>query len=489
MRLELIVPMWTREERKKRSRRARIFKLPPTGLINLASITPKDIEVVLTDENIERIRFNKDPDLVGITVTTASAPRAYEVADIFRSGGVPVVMGGPHVTYLYEEALHHADSVVIGECEWVWLDFLEDFKKGGISSVKKTYKAEKKPEMAAIPLPRTELIVRKNKRYIGNRAIHLTRGCPHHCSFCTVTDSFGKKIRYRPVEQVIEFVEQHIGNSLAERFFMFMDDNIMAHRGYAKRLFKALIPYKIIWMSQASINSAYDEEMLELAAKSGCKGLFVGIETISKKALQEVGKSQNKVEFYKTAIKRFHKHGIFIEGGFIFGFDSDEKDVFEKTVKFVNMIKLDGIQYSILTPLPGTRFFKKIEEEDRFISKDWADYDCANVVFRPKNMTPLELKAGLHYAYKRTYSFLSIFRRSIGALQNIRRIKYYFFLLIFNFGHRVSCRKWFKTAWNPNRGSRRFFERLKRLEEFSKLIEYECGSAPSIKIGYNKLYE
>jgi radical SAM superfamily enzyme YgiQ (UPF0313 family) len=486
MKIELIVPMFKKDEARGRNRRARVFKLPPSGLLNVAAVTPDDVEVTLSDENVETLTFDKNPDLVGITIVTASAPRGYEIADMYRERGVPVVLGGAHVSYMHEEALEHADSIIIGEAEGAWEKLVEDFKRGGKEALHKTYKVDEKPDMANVPLPRIDLL--QNSNYIGKRVMHVTRGCPHNCSFCTVTDTFGKKLRCRPVEQVVEFVKQNIGPSLRERFFMFFDDNIMAHREYAKRLFKALIPYRIIWMSQASINSAYDEELIELAAKSGCKGLFVGIETISKKALKEVGKSQNKVDFYKTAIKRFHKHGIFIEGAFIFGFDTDEKDVFERTVKFINMLKLDGIQYSILTPLPYTRFYKKIEDEDRFITKNWSEYDCASVVFQPKNMTPLELMAGMNWAYKRTYSFLSIFRRSTGVLQNIRRIKYYFFFLIFNFGHRFSCRQRFKSAWNPNRRNRKLRERILNMEEFSRLLEYE-PKVGKTKLGYGRIGE
>ena len=479
--------MWTKQEKKKRSKRARVFKMPPIGLLNVAAVTPSDINTTLYDENVEPIDFSDLPDLVGISVTSAGAPRAYEIADEYQDLGVPVVFGGPHVSYMVEEALEHSNAVVIGECEGAWEKVIADFREGGAAALHPTYQADEKPDMKHVPLPRTDLLTKG--KYIGTRGIHITRGCPHHCSFCSVTDTFGKKLRCRPVEQVIEFVEQNIGKSLAERFFMFFDDNIMANRPFAKRLFKALIPYRIIWMSQASIDAAYDEELLELAAKSGCKGLFVGIETISKQALKEIGKSQNKVEFYKTAVKRFHKHGIFLEGGFIFGFDSDNKEVFERTVKFANMLKLDGVQYSVLTPLPGTNFYKKIDREGRFISRQWAEYDCGNVVFNPKQMTPLELTAGVRWAYKKTYSYLSIFRRSTGVLANLRRIKYYFFFLIFNFGHRVTSRKYADTAWNPARKNRKIFERIKNRPQFAKLRQYELPQKERLEMGYKRLYE
>ena len=451
MKVELIAPVWTEKTQKKRGRRAKVFKFPPLGLLNVASVTSPDVKVGLTDENIEPINFDKKVDLVGITVMTSTAPRAYEIADEFRKRKIPVVLGGPHVSFMRDEATQHADAVVIGEAEGTWEELIEDFKKGGRESLKKFYENEKKPDLSKVPFPRWDIL--KKDSYIITKVFHITRGCPYNCSFCSVTKLFGRKVRCRPVEKVVKCIKENTGKSLNERFFGFFDDNIMANRSYAKKLFKALIPCKIVWMSQASINSAHDEELLELASRSGCKALFIGLETLSEKSLKEVGKSQNKIEFYREAIKRFHRHGIFVEGAFIFGFDNDKKDAFEKVVKFVNKVRLDGIQYSILTPLPGTAFYERIEKEKRFTDREWSNYDCAHIVCQPKNMSLQEIQAGLYWAYKKTYSLGSILRRSIGVFSG-GRWKYLIPLLIFNLGYRRTCKNMFNKAWNPNKNYR-----------------------------------
>jgi len=446
--VELICPTWRKKEEKKRAKRAKVFKIPPLGLLNVAAVTPDDVKVILTDENVEVIDFERKKDLVGITVMSSAAPRAYEIADTFRKKGVPVVLGGSHVSALPDEAIQHADSVVIGEAEGCWETLIEDFKRYGKKGLKKFYKNEEKPDLSQVPFPRWDIL--KEDKYIVKKVLHATRGCPYNCSFCSVTRLFGRKIRRRPVEKIVECIEKNVGKSLKDRFFVFLDDNIMGNRKYAKDLFKALIPYGIIWMSQASVNSAYDDELLALAAKSGCKALFVGFETISPEALKEIGKYQNKVDFYIEAIKRFHRNGIFVEGAFIFGFDTDTREVFEETVRFVNRAKLDGVQYTILTPLPGTPFYEKIEKEKRFIDRNWSNYGCGHVVFKPKNMTPEELQAGLHWAYKKTYSLPSIFTRLTGVFTG-GRWKYAIPLLIFNLGYRKTCKRMAKEAWNPNR--------------------------------------
>jgi len=446
MKIELIAPTWIEKVQVKRAKREKVFKIPPLGLLNVAAVTPPDIKVSLTDENVDSIDFDKDVDLVGISTMTSAAPRAYEIARQFRKRGVPVVLGGPHVSALPEEGLQHADAVVVGEAEGVWERLIDDFIHGGKDSLKKIYKNDTLPDLSKIPFPRWDIL--KKERYVVNKVLHLTRGCPYNCSFCSVTQLFGRKIRSRPVDKVVDFIKENIGKGLSGRFFVFLDDNIMGNRKYAKELFHALIPLKIIWMSQSSINAAYDEELLDLAAKSGCKALFVGIETISEGALKEVGKTQNRVEFYEEAIKRFHRHGIFIHGAFIFGMDDHDKSIFKTTVDFVNKVKLDGVQYSILTPLPGTRFHKQMEKEGRIIDRDWSNYDCGHVVFRPKKMTPAELDRGMAWAYVKSLSLSSIFRRITGVFSG-GRWKYALPLFIFDIYYRRTCSKMKERVDNP----------------------------------------
>lgn len=446
MHIELIAPTWVSQVQIARAERRKIFKIPPLGLLNVAGVTPPEVEITLTDENIEPVDFNKKVDLVGISTMTSAAPRAYEIARQFRGRKIPVVLGGSHVSVLPEEGLQHADSVVIGEAEGAWDKLMNDFIKGGKEALQKIYKAEKLPDLATIPFPRWDIL--KRERYIADKVLHLTRGCPHDCSFCSVTELFGRKIRFRPVDPVVNFIAQNRTNGLRGRFFVFLDDNIMGNKAYAKELFKAIIPLKIIWASQASINSAYDEELLELAQKSGCKALFVGFETVSESALSEVGKTQNKVEFYAEAVKRFHRFGIFIHGAFMFGMDSHDSDVFKQTVDFINTNKLDSAQYSILTPLPGTRLYEQLDREDRIFDRDWSNYDCGHVVFKPKKMRPAELDRGLAWAYVSIFKFSSIFKRLTGLVSG-GRWKYTLLIFAFNIYYKKTLSKMKKRILNP----------------------------------------
>ena len=433
MKILLISPTWKKEIKTKRMGRNRIFKVPPHNLLIVSALTPKDIEVEIIDENIEEIDFDKKADLVGITTMTASSPRAYEIADTFRERGIPVIFGGIHATVLPEETAQHADAVVIGEAEGLWEKLIEDFKKGGKQALDKFYKSSQRPDPVKIPIPRRELI--KDKGYLLSRFLQLTRGCPFDCSFCSVSKFFGKKYRFRPIKKVIEEIRGMIGKPLKTRFLGFLDDNIVGDINYARELFKALIPYKLLWIGQSSINIAQHGDVLQLAAASGCKGLFIGFESISESSLREANKSQNKIKFYERAIKKIHQFGISIEGAFIFGFDHDDKSIFKKTVQFIEKVKLDAVQFSILTPLPGTRLYEKLEKEDRIIDRNWSNYDLAHVVFQPKLMTPQELKQGFDWAYQRIYRLSSIFKRLSGLYRG-GRWKYLLPGLTLNLGYR-----------------------------------------------------
>jgi radical SAM superfamily enzyme YgiQ (UPF0313 family) len=449
MKITLISPSFMKVKTRSVGKLARFFKVPPMGLLNVAAVTPADIELTIIDEDFKDIDFDSAPDLVGISAMTATAPRAYEIASEFRRKGVPVVLGGPHPSLMYEEAREFADSVVIGEAEGAWEKLLEDFVKEGRSGLKPRYQNQSRPDLAAIPFPRRDLL-KSMGNYAFTNLLHVSRGCPYNCSFCSVKHLLGSKPRHRPVSYIVEQVKAIRKDSLIGKVFIFLDDNIMVNNRYAKELFKELAALDIMWISQTSVNSTDDDELVELAGKSGCLALFIGLESISENSLEEVGKSQNKIDYYEQAVRKLHRQGIFVEGAFIFGFDSDRKDVFEKTVKFAEKLRLDGVQYSALTPLPGTDLYETIESENRFIDRDWSKYDCAQVVFRPLHMSPEELHAGLSWAYKRTYSFWGILRRISSALCD-SRIRHFPHLVAFNIGYRSSYKHRFKNARNPNR--------------------------------------
>ncbi len=370
-------------------------------LTTLAALTPPDIEVRITDENVEPIDFEEDVDLVGVTGMIMHAPRAYQIAKRFRQRGIPVVMGGPHASSLPLEAKEHVDAVVIGEAENVWEGLIKDLNKG---CLKPFYKADAYCSMKGIPPPRLDLL--RKDAYMTINCAQTTRGCPHQCDFCHVTHFFGKTYRCRPVNEVIEEVKQLEGD-----FLVFIDDNIAGNRHYAKELFTQLKPLKKKWASQASMTLTRDPELLKLAAESGCVSLFIGVESLSSENLKDVNKSFNQAYQFEEAIKAVHDHDIMILAGFIFGLDHDDEGVFERTLRFCERNRIELPSFFLLTPLPGTALFQRMESEGRLLHKDWAQYNGATVVFKPRLMTEETLQRGFNWACKEGYSWGSIFKR------------------------------------------------------------------------------
>ncbi|MEK7773344.1 MAG: radical SAM protein [Deltaproteobacteria bacterium] len=408
MRLLLIFP---KNERSywggvSRSGKAGFLRL---GLPTVAALTPADWDVEIRDARVRPIDYGARVDLVGITGLTAEMPNAYEIADNFRKRGVKVVMGGVHVSALPDEALRHADSVVIGEAELVWRDALEDFKKGGL---KPTYRAGRLCDMKGMAIPRRDLVDRD--MFSGFHTLQATRGCPFNCDYCTVTSFFGNKFRTRPVADVIEEIK-----GFDTKEFFFMDDNIAGRPGYAKELFEALIPLKLSWGSQASITMAKDPELLRLYAKSGGKYAFIGLESLSQENLDNMRKGWNSARDYKEAIKKIHDAGINIIGSFVFGLDGDDRDVFRKTFEFIMENDIDAAQFHILTPLPGTVTYGVLEKEGRITDRDWAKYHTGEVVFKPKSMTAEELQNGYYWIFRNTYRMKNILKRCLRSPKGI----------------------------------------------------------------------
>lgn len=324
-----------------------------------------------------------------------------------------MVLGGFHPTFLPEEASLHADSVVIGEAEDIWPQLIEDFKNGRL---KRIYQSKERSNLIGLPIPRTDLL--KKEKYFFPNQISIARGCPFSCKFCSVTRYFGGTYRFRPMEEVIAEVElfknknEKWGGFLEiSKCIHFIDDNIVARPSYSKELFKALIPYKIKWVGAASLTIAEDEELIQLAARSGCIGLFMGFESINQVTLNLVKKKANFVEKYEKAIKKIHSYEIGIQGSFIFGFDGDDESVFEKTVHFAQNAKLELAEFNILTPYPGTKIYEELDSEGRILIKDWSKYDNSHAVFKPKLMTSDVLEKGTYWAWEEFYKTSSIFHR------------------------------------------------------------------------------
>jgi len=282
---------------------------------------------------------------------------------------------------------------------------LMDFQMG---SMEKIYRRSKLCSLNDLPQPRRDLL--NKKAYLTTNVVQTTRGCPYNCSFCSITKFFGHKYRCRPIEDVISEIESTSGKLL-----YFAEADLTGNRPYAKRLFESLIPYKKIWTSDTGIRIANDDELLRLAAKSGCKGLYIGFESLSPASLQEAGKSQNVVKHYKDAIDKIHQHGIMVGGGFIFGFDSDDESVFERTIEFAIESKIDFAEFNVLCPYPGTRLYDQIQAENRIIETDWSKYLGYNVVFQPKRMSVETLRSGCIWAWEQFYSAKSIFTRFLSS--------------------------------------------------------------------------
>ncbi len=404
VKLELIVPA-TQESRRKRKK----VLCPPLGLAIVAALTPPEVKVSLTDENVTVVDFQKETDLVGITALTITAQRAYEIADTFRARGAKVVLGGSHPSALPEEASQHADAVVIGEAEGIWSNVIEDFKA---NKLQRMYSQRERPSLINLPIPRRDLFA-EGAYYIRN-TISTTRGCPYACSFCSVTSFFGHTYRCRPVEEVLKEIE-----TLNHRKFIgFVDDNIVGNLKFAKELFRALVPYKIKWVSQASVTVVRDNELLKLAAASGCMALLIGFETLSPANLAAVGKRVNVVDEYETVIRKIHSHGIAIHGFFILGLDEDDEDVFERTIRFAQKMRLESAQFAWPVPYPGTALCESLDKTGRIVTKDWSQYE-SNPVFEPKLMSREMLQKGRDWVRREFYSLPSIWSRIGVARRNL----------------------------------------------------------------------
>ncbi len=375
----------------------------------IAGLTPSDWDIEILDTRTTRVDFNKKVDLVGITAFTAEIPNAYSVADGFRNKGVKVVMGGIHVSALPDEALQHADSVVVGEAEDVWEALLQDFEKDELKSL---YKPGRLTDMKAMAVPRRDLLDRSI--YTSFYSLQATRGCPFNCEYCAVTAFFGNKFRTRPVNEVIDEIRGFGTNS-----FFFLDDNIAGRPSHAKELFNALIPLRQTWGGQASITIAKDEELLSLYAKSGGRYAFIGFETLSDANLRKMNKAWNTPNAYKEAISRIHKAGINIAGSFIFGLDEDDTTVFKRTVDFIMENSIDAAQFHILTPFPGTRLYDAMDKEGRITDRDWSRYHTSEVIFKPGNMTAEELQQGYWWAFRETYKKKNMLKRILRSPRNL----------------------------------------------------------------------
>ena len=397
-------------QRWNRLNKYRVWK--PLGLLILARLTPPDWEVEVIDENLGPVDAQVLPraDLVGITAFTSQATRAYELAALFRARGVPVVMGGIHATMCLAEALGHADTVVTGEAESVWPQVLADVQAGTLQHVY----AGGPVSMVEIPPARHDLLA--GRYHFGS--IQATRGCPLNCSFCSVTAFNGGLFRHRPIENVIAELRQ-----VREKRFLFVDDNLIGtrrdHIAYAKDLFRAMIREGLTqpWICQATINFADDEELLDLAARSGCMGVFIGFESLTAEGLIALHKKFNiqQGRDFRASVRRIQCHGITVMGSFILGIDTDRPGIGAAIARAAEDCRLDMAIVHILTPLPGTALFKEMERQGRIIATnypaDWQYYTLAHPVSRYLHFTWSELVQEMNQFNNLFYSYPKILGR------------------------------------------------------------------------------
>ena len=403
MKILLISPTVDSEKRTNKA-----LMLPQLALYIIQGLTPPEHEVIVIEEEITPVDLEQECDLVAISCLTANAPRAYELCKEFKERGKTVVLGGVHPTILPDEALQHATSIVIGEAEGVWETLLEDFQN---NNLKRQYHNPTPDLGKYVPKDFTNII---KKRLFKLIPIMTTRGCPYNCDFCCVTNLFGKKIRHIPIENVVRDIKES-----GAKNFIFLDDNIIGNPKYAKELFRAIKPLKIKWVGQASVSLLVgDDELIQLAADSGCINLFFGLESVSEEQLKSMRKSIKEIKHLEIALKKIKKMGILIHASMVFGFDNDTKEVFDDTVRFLIKNKVSTVSFNVLTPYPGTKTYEDLKKENRLTTTDWRYYDHNTVVFKPRNMTPYELQIGKVNARKKFYSISSVLKRLSGNMYN-----------------------------------------------------------------------
>lgn len=419
---------------------------PPLGLATLAAYLAPDDEAEIVDQHVQRLEMNDRPDVVAIQVYITNAYRAYRIADHYRALGAYVILGGLHVTSLPEEAAAHADTIFLGPAEEAFPRFLADLRRGEPA---RTYSSTART-LEGIPPVRRDLI--RRDRYLVPNSIVVTRGCPFHCEFC-YKDAFFKGGR--------GFYTQRVDEALAEierlpgRHLYFLDDHLLGNRRFASELFAGMRGMGRLFQGAATVDSILRGTLIEAAADAGLRSLFVGFESLDEASLQQSNKRQNLGRDYRRATDRLHDLGIMINGSFVFGLDGDTPDVFDRTVAWAIDSGITTSTFHIATPYPDTAFHREMLEAGRLTTTDWDLYDTRHVVFRPKQLTPLQLKSGYDGAYESFYRWSNIVRSSLfhGAAKH--QLKHFFY---------AGGWKKFEPLWN-------MMIQLRRLNVMTPLLE------------------
>lgn len=379
------------------------LRYQPLTLTTLAALVPAELDphFQMIDEGIADVPDDIEADIVGMTVITGTAPRAYELAGRLRARGIPVVLGGPHVTLMPQEAQAHADAICTGYAEESWPALLRDFAAG---RMKPRYDQAPDFRLENLPFPRRDLFDKRS--FLTQAVFEATRACAHACEFCVSPSAWGRTQFQKPVDHVVADIRR-----VGARKILFIDLNLISDRAYARELFTALIPLNIRWFGLSTSLIGRDPDLMELMARSGCTGLLIGFETVSKANLASVRKGFNTPETYAQLIADLHRLGISIQGCFVFGNDDDTTDTFAETANFVLETGIDLPRFALLTPFPGTPLFHRLDAEGRILTRNWELYDGQHPVFQPKRMTMAQLQAGHEKAWRDVYSWKAVARR------------------------------------------------------------------------------
>ena len=388
--------------------------VPPITGIHLAALTTARHKVRVIHQQVEQVNMETDAKVIALSFFSGFAPEAYRLAAEFRRRGKVVVAGGPHVTFNAAEAMRFCDAVVIGEAESVWMQLLDDIEDG---CLKRQYLG-RPMDLRGLPTPRYDLLPR---RFFVPRVVQATRGCAFTCSFCSVP-LLNPGFRTRPVNDVLRDIQYNQFRHWWQRKIVwFWDDNLTVQRDYVKRLFTALIPLRKWWLTQASMDIARDPELLELMRRSGCIGIFFGIESFNAPSLADAHKPQNKSAAYRTQIRALHDCGICVMAGLISGFDSDRPETIKAMARQLYEAGVDVPFLSVLTPFPGTPVYLKYQAAGRILpGRGWEFYNGYNVAFQPKEMTPEELLAAHRSLWREVFSLGYSLKRIVRAFLTLR---------------------------------------------------------------------
>jgi radical SAM superfamily enzyme YgiQ (UPF0313 family) len=430
LRVKLLLPALT-EATSPFWRPVKYSLFPPLGLATLAAYLNPDDQAVIEDEHVQPLVLDDAPDLVIIQVYITNAYRAYRLADLYRSRGSFVALGGLHVTSLPDEAAPHADAIFLGPGEQTFPRFLADFRAGCAA---RRYESTSGRTLDRLPPVRRDLITRRN--YLVPNSLVVTRGCPQHCDFC-YKDAFFAGGR--------SFYTQRVDDALAEiarlpgRHLYFLDDHLLGDRRFGRALFDGMKGMKRLFQGAATVDSVLRDDLIERAAEAGLRSLFVGFETLTSANLARSNKRQNLGRDYRTVTKRLHDLGIMINGSFVFGMDDDDDEVFKRTVDWAVEAGITTATFHIQTPYPGTRLYAQMEQQGRIVTRNWDLYDTRHVVYRPARLTSEALESGYAWAYRQFYRWSSI-SRAAGSHDSLKhRAK-----------HLAYAAGWkkFESAWN-----------------------------------------